>query len=274
MSQYGEKLKELRMQTERQEYLAGLLSQLNEEKAAVEYELVPLENEMNKALKNLQRAEKGGILNMLGGKSDRVETAQLRFSAAKVKYETAARQLESIQYEIQKAFNESANLSDAKRKYKNLMDEIDKALAEGKTHIITQAELDREYAALQKNRKEKLELAVDAGNSLLDYLGSILDGQLPYNRPQDIKKELYKFRLAVNNVDISNNIAIDFTSYRHFYSKVGYPGSYLNNIDGHLPIVRYDFPLTQKEMLAEVALTAQNTAVTVEMLKQQLEQLS
>jgi len=274
MSQYGEKLKELRMQTERQEYLAGLLSQLNEEKAAVEYELVPLENEMNKALKNLQRAEKGGILNMFGGKSDRVETAQLRFSAAKVKYETATRQLESIQYEIQKAFNESANLSDAKRKYKNLMDEIDKALAEGKTDIITQAELGREYAALQKNRKEKLELAVDAGNSLLDYLGSILDGKLLNNRPQDIKKELYKFRLAVNNVDISNNIAIDFTSYRHFYSKVGYPGSYLNNIDGHLPIVRYDFPLTPKEMLAEVALTAQNTAVTVEMLKQQLEQLS
>ena len=274
MSQYGEKLKELRMQTERQEYLAGLLSQLNEEKAAVEYELVPLENEMNKALKNLQRAEKGGILNIFGRKSDRIETAQLRFSAARVKYETAARQLESIQYEIQKVFNESANLSDAKRKYKNLMDEIDKALAEGKTHIITQAELDREYAALQKNRKEKLALAVDVGNSLLDYLGSILDGQLPYNRPQDIKKELYKFRLAVNNVDISNNIAIDFTSYRHFYSKAGYPGSYLNNIDGHLPIVRYDFPLTQKEMLAEVALTAQNTAVTVEMLKQQLEQLS
>lgn len=274
MSQYGEKLKELRMQTERQEYLAGLLSQLNEEKAAVEYELVPLENEMNKALKNLQRAEKGGLLNMFGGKSDRVETAQLRFSAAKAKYETAARQLESIQYEIQKAFNESANLSDAKRQYKNLMDEIDKALAEGKTDVITQAELDREYAALQKNRKEKLELAVDAGNSLLNYLGSILDGKLLNNRPQDIKKELYKFRLAVNNVDISNNIAIDFTSYRHFYSKVVYPGSYLNNIDGHLPIVRYDFPLTPKEMLAEVALTAQNTAVTVEMLKQQLEQLS
>lgn len=274
MSQYGEKLKELRMQTERQEYLAGLLSQLNEEKAAVEYELVPLENEMNKALKNLQRAEKGGILNIFGGKSDRVETAQLQFSAAKVKYETAARQLESIQYEIQKAFNESANLSDAKRKYKNLMDEIDKALAEGKTNIITQAELDREYAALQKNRKEKLALAVDAGNSLLNYLSSILDGKLLNNRPQDIKKELYKFRLAVNNVDISNNIAVDFTSYRHFYSKLSYPGSYLNNIDGHLPVVRYDFPLTQKELLAEVALTAQNTAVTVEMLKQQLERLS
>jgi len=271
MTEYGKKLRELRQQMERKAYLDSLLSQLNEEKSALEYEIQPLADALNKAVKKADKAQKGGIFAIFSRKDDTVYT---ELSAIRTAYNDVARQLDSLKHKIQKTFNEAAGLSDAKRQYTNLMNEIDITLADGKNDIITQAELEEEYAALQKSRKEKLARAIEAGDNLLNYLGSILDGKLPYNRPQDIKKELYKFRLAVNDVDISNNIAIDFTSYRHFYSKVGYPGSYLNNIDGHLPVVRYDFPLTPKEMLAEVGLTAQNVAVTVEMLKQQLEQLS
>ena len=271
MTEYGKKLIELRQQMERKIYLDSLLAQLNEEKATLEYEIQPLADTLNKAVKKADKAQRGGIFALFNKNDD---TAYTELSAARTAYNDAMGQLDSLKHRIQKTFNEAASLSDAKRLYTNLMDEIDKALAQGKTDIITQAELDEEYTALQKSRKEKLAKAIDVGTSLLDYLEYVMDGNLPHTRPQDIKKELYKFRLAVNDVDISNNIAIDFTSYRHFYSKVGYPGSYLNNIDGHLPVVRYDFPLTPKEMLAEVELTAQNVTQTVEMLKQQLEQLT
>ena len=268
MTEYGKKLKELRQQMERKIYLDTLLAQLNEEKSALEYEIQPLADTLDKAVKKLDKAQRGGIFTMFD-KND--EAAYTEVSAARLAYNDAKRQLDSLKHKIQKTFNEAASLSDAKRLYTNLMDEIDKALAEGKTDIITQSELEEEYAALQKNRKKKLAQAIDAGNRLLDYLAYILDGNLPYTKQEDIKKELYKFRLAVSDVDISNSIAVDFTSYRHTYSKTGFhPASYLNNIDGHLPVVRYDFPLTPKEMQAEVELTAQKVAQTVEMLKQQL----
>ena len=266
MTEYGKKLKELRQQMERKIYLDTLLAQLNEEKSALEYEIQPLADTLDKAVKKLDKAQRGGIFAMFGK-----NTAYAEVSDARLAYNDAKRQLDSLKHKIQKTFNEAASLSDAKRLYTNLMDEIDKALAEGKTDIITQSELEEEYAALQKNRKKKLAQAIDAGNRLLDYLAYILDGNLPYTKQEDIKKELYKFRLAVSDVDISNSIAVDFTSYRHTYSKTGFhPASYLNNIDGHLPVVRYDFPLTSKEMQAEVELTAQKVAQTVEMLKQQL----
>ena len=80
------------------------MAQLNEEKATLEYEIQPLADTLNKAVKKMDKAQRGGIFSLFNKNED---TAYTELSAARTAYNDAMGQLDSLKHRIQKTFNEA-----------------------------------------------------------------------------------------------------------------------------------------------------------------------
>ena len=212
MTDYTAKLKDLRRQIDRKKLLDEKLEQLNREKYVLESNIQPFEHRLDKALKNLEKLERGGLAGLFAGfgnKEEKLDNARLEYNKAKAEYNSAKLALDNLKSNIQKVWNESVSLNDSQRQYDNLMEEINRGVKEGR-QLVSQQVLEEEIQIQRREKIKEIKTAIETGKETLIFIDTISqNGLTAATNIEAFKKQLYKFRTAVNRVEMMTSIDVE-----------------------------------------------------------------
>ncbi len=276
MSEYGKKLMELRTQINKRASLEDMLDQLNRKKSQTERQMAYLEPLLDKAAKNVDRYEKGGIFSLFS-KEEKRESAYRELSDIKSEYFQAKNALDRLNFDIQKTFNRMSEYSDSQRMYDNLMAEVKARLDKGNNRIITTDEIEYLQKAEIKAKIQQLKIAVAKGGELTD----MIDGFINLSSSQTISnfsKEnlriaIMKFRTSLKDTDKSSFINLKIESDKRLPYLRGYDPLARDRYCDMFPTVNMAKPLSAQEMIENLAEVSHNIQHIIDKLNEEIKQL-
>ena len=179
MSVYDEKLEKLQRDAARKRRLESMLGELRAQRSELEARVSELEAIKLQEQEDVERLESGGITALfysLVGKGEEKMTKERReAAAAALKYESAARELDSVMSDIAGCESELAGLSGCEQEYEETLQAKSREVkASGGAEAAKLLELEAQAAACVGRKKEILE-AIAAGSEALVTAEEILD---------------------------------------------------------------------------------------------------
>lgn len=179
MSVYDEKLEKLQRDAARKRRLESMLGELRAQRSELEARVSELEAIKLQEQEDVERLESGGITALfysLVGKGEEKLTKERReAAAAALKYESAARELDSVMSDIAGCESELAGLSGCEQEYEETLQAKSREVkASGGAAAAKLLELEAQAAAYVGRKKEILE-AIAAGSEALVTAEEILD---------------------------------------------------------------------------------------------------
>lgn len=179
MSVYDERLEKLQRDAARKRRLESMLGELRAQRSELEARVSELEAIKLQEQEDVERLESGGITALfysLVGKGEEKMTKERReAAAAALKYESAARELDSVMSDIAGCESELAGLSGCEQEYEETLQAKSREVkASGGAAAAKLLELEARAAACVGRKKEILE-AIAAGSEALVTAEEILD---------------------------------------------------------------------------------------------------
>ena len=179
MSVYDERLEKLQRDAARKRRLESMLGELRAQRSELEARVSELEAIKLQEQEDVERLESGGITALfysLVGKGEEKLTKERReAAAAALKYESAARELDSVMSDIAGCESELAGLSGCEQEYEETLQAKSREVkASGGAAAAKLLELEAQAAACVGRKKEILE-ARAAGSEALVTAEEILD---------------------------------------------------------------------------------------------------
>lgn len=179
MSVYDERLEKLQRDAARKRRLESMLGELRAQRSELEARVSELEAIKLQEQEDVERLESGGITALfysLVGKGEEKLTKERReAAAAALKYESAARELDSVMSDIAGCESELAGLSGCEQEYEETLQAKSREVkASGGAAAAKLLELEAQAAAYVGRKKEILE-AIAAGSEALVTAEEILD---------------------------------------------------------------------------------------------------
>lgn len=179
MSVYDERLEKLQRDAARKRRLESMLGELRAQRSELEARVSELEAIKLQEQEDVERLESGGITALfysLVGKGEEKLTEERReAAAAALKYESAARELDSVMSDIAGCESELAGLSGCEQEYEETLQAKSREVkASGGAAAAKLLELEAQAAACVGRKKEILE-AIAAGSEALVTAEEILD---------------------------------------------------------------------------------------------------
>ena len=179
MSVYDERLEKLQRDAARKRRLESMLGELRAQRSELEARVSELEAIKLQEQEDVERLESGGITALfysLVGKGEEKLTEERReAAAAALKYESAARELDSVMSDIAGCESELAGLSGCEQEYEETLQAKSREVkASGGAAAAKLLELEARAAACVGRKKEILE-AIAAGSEALVTAEEILD---------------------------------------------------------------------------------------------------
>lgn len=179
MSVYDERLEKLQRDAARKRRLESMLGELRAQRSELEARVSELEAIKLQEQEDVERLESGGITALfysLVGKGEEKLTKERReAAAAALKYESAARELDSVMSDIAGCESELAGLSGCEQEYEETLQAKSREVkASGGAAAAKLLELEAQAAACVGRKKEILE-AIAAGSEALVTAEEILD---------------------------------------------------------------------------------------------------
>lgn len=179
MSVYDERLEKLQRDAARKRRLESMLGELRAQRSELEARVSELEAIKLQEQEDVERLESGGITALfysLVGKGEEKLTKERReAAAAALKYESAARELDSVMSDIAGCESELAGLSGCEQEYEETLQAKSREVkASGGAEAAKLLELEAQAAAYVGRKKEILE-AIAAGSEALVTAEEILD---------------------------------------------------------------------------------------------------
>lgn len=276
MSELGQKLIDLRTQIDRRASLEETLLQLNQQKMQIQGQLEPLEHQLDNAIKKIDKLDKKGIFSLFRNR-DKYDMAYTEMSALKAEYSVAKNSLDRINHDIQKVFNQMADYSDAERQYNNLMSEVNTALKNGNTDIITEDELEQLHKHQIRARISQLNKAVAQGKNLINVIDGYIrqaDHKLSTTAiGESLRIAIMKFRTALDDNSKAAALTIETESFKRIpnflfgYDPLG-RDRYFDNVMPDMYI-----GMTKKELQENLAELSHNTQQIIDELVKETETL-
>ena len=276
MSEYGKKLLELRNQISKRTILEENLYQLNKQKLQAEGMLEPLEQQLNSAIKKVDKLDKKGIFSLFTSNGKR-DLAYMEMSSLKAEYSAAKRSIDSISHDIQKVFNQMSAYSDAERLYNTLMTEVNTALKNGNTDIITDDELEQLHKHQIRARISQLNKAVAQGKNLINVIDGYIrqaDHKLSTTAiGESLRIAIMKFRTALDDNSKAAALTIETESFKRIPNFLfGYdPLGRDRYFDTVIPDMYKG--MTKKELQENLAELSHNTQQIINELEKEVKQL-
>ena len=179
MSVYDERLEKLQRDAARKRRLESMLGELRAQRSELEARVSELEAIKLQEQEDVERLESGGITALfysLVGKGEEKLTEERReAAAAALKYESAARELDSVMSDIAGCESELAGLSGCEQEYEETLQAKSREVkASGGAAAAKLLELEAQAAACVGRKKEILD-AIAAGSEALVTAEEILD---------------------------------------------------------------------------------------------------
>ena len=179
MSVYDERLEKLQRDAARKRRLESMLGELRAQRSELEARVSELEAIKLQEQEDVERLESGGITALfysLVGKGEEKLTKERReAAAAALKYESAARELDSVMSDIAGCESELAGLSGCEQEYEETLQAKSREVkASGGAAAAKLLELEAQAAACVGRKKEILD-AIAAGSEALVTAEEILD---------------------------------------------------------------------------------------------------
>ena len=275
MSEYGKKLLELRNQISKRTILEENLYQLNKQKLQAEGMLEPLEQQLNSAIKKVDKLDKKGIFSLFTSNGKR-DLAYMEMSSLKAEYSAAKRSIDSISHDIQKVFNQMSAYSDAERLYNTLMTEVNTALASGNNDIIDDDELKQLQKYEIRAKINQLEKAVTQGEHLI----TVIDGYVNMSDStfgksftgENLRIAIMKFRTALDSKEKATVVSVETESYKRVPNLWGYDPLTRDRYHDNLPLNMVK-GMSAKELRENLAELSHNTQQIINELEKEVKQL-
>ena len=276
MSEYGKKLLELHSQMNKRISLEEALTQLNRQKAQAEGILESVEQQLDKAIRKVDKLERKGIFSLFASQ-EKYDIAYSEMSALKTEYSNAKMRLERINRDIQKIFNQMAGFSDAERLYNTLMAEVNTALANGNSDIITEDELKLIQKEQIRAKINQLEKAITRGADLIDMIDGYLhqyDSILSASFPEEsLRIATNKFRTALKDTEKSTLVSLETESNKRVPNFLyGYDPLGRDRYHDRLPL-EMTKGISAEELLENLAELAHNTQQIVKDIEKEIQHL-
>lgn len=171
MTYYDEQLQALQSQAEEKRRLDVQLQELYAQREALAQQAEALESAMLREQADVDRLEGGSLAsffyNVVGKRDERLNKEREEAYAARVKYDAAAQELSGVEEDIRRREARAAQLSDAERRYDELLREKGRAIkAAGTLDADEILALEARIAYLESQKQEIYEALVAGENAL------------------------------------------------------------------------------------------------------------
>ncbi|MBQ2866007.1 MAG: hypothetical protein IJE90_05770 [Clostridia bacterium] len=179
MTLYDEKLKALQEKIARSRQLSAMLKELRSQRDTIAVRVCELETVKLDEQADVERLEGRSLAaffyNVVGKMDKQLDKERQEAYAAKVKYDTAVRELEEVESDLRRFEAEYNGLCGCEQQYKATLKEKAAAVkAEGGAYAEEILKLEERYGYLECQKKELCE-AIFAGNSALSTAKSVLN---------------------------------------------------------------------------------------------------
>lgn len=169
MTGFTEKIKTLRTRLDRKNHLDSVVEDLNKQYAELTVKCRQLETDWAREESDVETIENssiaGFLLDLFGKKEEKLDKERQEAYSAKVKYDTAARELNMVKYDLDRYTAELESLQNADEEYARRLKEIMKYIQrKGVSSAEDRLALEENLFYLE-NCKKELEEAVSAGHS-------------------------------------------------------------------------------------------------------------
>ena len=176
MADFTPRIKELRSKIDRRKHLENVTEDLQSQYNNLLIKCDELYAGWNKEENDVLAIEEGGItgffLDLFGKKEERLDKERREAYAAKMKYDTAMYELESLERQIDSYTREMYTLENCEKQLQSLLD-VNAASSERYTDYENQLALESQLALLKAKRTE-MEEAIAAGQNAVVYADKIL----------------------------------------------------------------------------------------------------
>lgn len=178
MSQYNERLEELRQQIARKNRLQFILKDLKAQQKELSDKVYELGRCKIKEQDDVDKLEGRSLAaffyNVVGKKAEMLDKETQEAYAARVKYDAALAELQAVEAEIQRAESEYRSIQWAEQRYHQTLQEKAKAIrTAGFAEAVDIMRLEEELAKMEIQKKE-LKEAISAGEYARDLAGKVL----------------------------------------------------------------------------------------------------
>ena len=174
-------LLELREQTARKAHLEAVISELNSQKDELEAKLSDLNEVMDSENADVEKLEKLSLtalfFSAIGKKDEKLDKERREAYAAKLKYDTAKKELEDVEYLIDKSRKELKLRAECELKYKNAIKEKSEEFKSLGGDVADKITVLEEKAAFYAKNINELKEAIDAGVERVH----IIDGRIVHS---------------------------------------------------------------------------------------------
>lgn len=177
MGNYSQELKLLREQMARKRHLEGMQTDLQAQRGQLVEKAAELKTIMLKEQKDVNRLERGSLkaifYEIVGKKGEKLEQEKREAYAARLKYDTAFRELEAVDSTLRRNKEELETLQTCRQNYERVLKQaLEEIKDSGDLKAARVMETEEQYAILAGRIKELTE-ALDAGQKALDILEQV-----------------------------------------------------------------------------------------------------
>lgn len=247
MLHYNEELKCLHQQVARKKYLEITLEDLYFQKQELTYKVFELQQIKLDEQEDVERLEGRSLAaffyGVIGKMDEKLDKERQEAYAASVKYDAAARELEVVEYEIQKNENELSQLQGCEEKYEQLLKEKTNTIKASSDESATKILGLEEKILHIENQEKEIGEAITAGKNALDiakdiqsslnsadgwatwdmFGGGLLADIAKHNHLDKaqsmvelLQMRLRKFKTELADVTIHTNIQVNFDGLTKF----------------------------------------------------------
>ncbi len=175
---FDEKLKQLNQQIHTKKSLEAKHTELEAQRETLHKHVTQLKKIMwteQADVDKLTRTSMTSILSvMLGNKENRLEKERAEACAAKMKYDSAMRQLQAVEEDLHHLHSELRTIASCEQQYQELLEQKAQAIEQSGSETAKQLfALDEQITALQSQKKE-IQEAISAGSRARNTINSIL----------------------------------------------------------------------------------------------------
>jgi len=179
MTYYDEKLKALQVQTARFQQLCAVIHDLKNQRYDLSFKVTELESASQKEQADVDRLEGRSLAslfyNAIGRMGEKLSKEREEAYAARLKYDTARRELEAIEGDLQRYEAERETLRGCEEEYQAVLEEKAEAIRDSDDEAAEAILRMEEHILSLDYRKEELQEAIDAGKAALVVADRVLD---------------------------------------------------------------------------------------------------
>lgn len=179
MNSFDEQLKLLRQQVSRRQHLIALLSQLDRQREELAEKVARLEAVKQAEQADVDRLEGRSLAaffyHAMGTAGEKLAKERQEAYAAAVKYDAAARELESVEQDLARCKAELSELSDCENRYDRLLEEKLAALRAGTGSYADEIRAIEGRISYLEHQMDEIDEAIAAGNRALECADRVAD---------------------------------------------------------------------------------------------------